>query len=83
MFCTYSVHLPVVLVVHVLRAALGEQPRDALADVGAGRRVARRVRPQRGRAHCARGASLKPPPPPPLPAKRATKLVTRTTYFRF
>lgn len=39
------------LVLHVLGAALGEETRDPLADVGAGRGVARAVRPQRGRAH--------------------------------
>lgn len=63
-------------VLHVLGAALGEEPRDPLTDVGAGRGVARAVRSGRGRVHVASAAGVTPPPP--LPARGAATLVNRT-----
>lgn len=70
--------LPVVCVLHVLRATLWEEPRDPLADVRAGRGVARDVRSERGRAHVASAARVTPPPP--LPAIYAATLVNRNNY---
>lgn len=62
---------------HVLGAALGEEPRDPLTDVRARRGVARADRSGRSRVHVASAAGLTPPPP--LPARGAATLVNRTT----
>lgn len=64
--------LPIVVMLHP-GAALGEEARDPLADVRAGRGVARRV-PAHARAHV--GAFT--PPPPPLPATATTLAIALT-----